>query len=169
MFGRDTQIAGWQALTLGPEILRGALRELGKWQASARDDWRDATPNAMLHQARKGPLSVLNSDPLGRYYGTITAPPWYPLGVAEYWRWTGDLAFADAMLETALRSIRWMEETARSPEDGFFQYRTRSEQGLKNQGWKDSSDAIVYEDGARVEDQIATCETQGIITPPRNN
>ncbi len=33
--------------------------------------------------------------------------------------------------------------------------------GTKNQGWKDSGDAIVYDDGAPVPAPIATCELQG--------
>ncbi len=45
--------------------------------------------------------------------------------------------------------------------DGYLEYRTRSSKGTKNQGWKDSGDAIVYDDGAPVPPPIATCEIQG--------
>ncbi|HEV2764677.1 MAG TPA: amylo-alpha-1,6-glucosidase, partial [Pyrinomonadaceae bacterium] len=45
--------------------------------------------------------------------------------------------------------------------DGFYEYRTRSEQGVRHQAWKDSPDAVVYEDGRQVEPPIATCEEQG--------
>jgi glycogen debranching enzyme len=161
LFGRDPLIAGSQAEMFSTEMLRGALYELAQYQADSQNDWRDASPNAMLHQARGGPLSILNFNPLGRYYGTLTCPSWYPIGLAEYWRWSGDLNFAGSLLETALRCVRWMEEHARSPRHGFFQYQTRSEQGIKNQGWKDSSDAIVYADGSQVDDPIAPCEVQG--------
>jgi len=34
--------------------------------------------------------------------------------------------------------------------DGFHYYKTRSEQGGNHQGWKDSGDAIVYDDGSQV-------------------
>ncbi|HEX8852256.1 MAG TPA: amylo-alpha-1,6-glucosidase, partial [Pyrinomonadaceae bacterium] len=45
--------------------------------------------------------------------------------------------------------------------DGFYEYLSRSEMGTTNQGWKDSDDAMVYEDGAQVRAPIATCEEQG--------
>ena len=47
--------------------------------------------------------------------------------------------------------------------DGFHEYRTRSEQGVRNQGWKDSGDAIVHADGAQADVPIATCEEQGFV------
>ncbi|HEX3945040.1 MAG TPA: amylo-alpha-1,6-glucosidase, partial [Rhizomicrobium sp.] len=53
--------------------------------------------------------------------------------------------------------------------DGFYWYRTRSSQGVKNQAWKDSGDAIVYANGAQVADPIATCEHQGIIYAAKMN
>jgi glycogen debranching enzyme len=45
--------------------------------------------------------------------------------------------------------------------DGYLEYQTRSSKGTKNQGWKDSGDAIVYEDGSPVPAPIATCDLQG--------
>jgi glycogen debranching enzyme len=45
--------------------------------------------------------------------------------------------------------------------DGYLEYQTRSSKGTKNQGWKDSGDAIVYDDGRPVPAPIATCELQG--------
>lgn len=161
LFGRDPLITGWQALSLTAEIACGAIGELAKWQTDKSDDWRDERPNGMLHQARLGPMSVLNYDPLARYYGSITTPAFYPIALAEYWRCTGDLSFAKTYLETAMRCLKWMEDQSRSEQNGFFQYKTRSEQGVKNQGWKDSSDAIVYADGSQVSDPIAPCEAQG--------
>ena len=45
--------------------------------------------------------------------------------------------------------------------DGFHYYLSRSRQGNRHQGWKDSADAVVYEDGSQVDPPIATCEEQG--------
>ena len=47
--------------------------------------------------------------------------------------------------------------------DGFYEYRTRAKKGIKNQGWKDSSQAILYPDGAYVHDPIAVAEVQGLF------
>src|SRR4029453_5448072 len=45
--------------------------------------------------------------------------------------------------------------------DGYLEYETRSSKGTKNQGWKDSGDAVIYEDGSPAPPPIATCELQG--------
>ena len=45
--------------------------------------------------------------------------------------------------------------------DGYLEYRTKSTKGTKNQGWKDSGNAILYQDGSPVPPPIATCELQG--------
>jgi glycogen debranching enzyme len=161
LFGRDTLMTGWQTTLLSPQILRGTLAELSRWQTDVTDHWRDGSPNRMLHEAHTGPLSMLNFTPRSRYYGTVTTPVFYPIALAEFWRWTGDSGATESHIDTALRSLKWMDDYSRSPRHGFFQYKTCSEQGVKNQAWKDSSDAIVYDDGSQVNDPIATCETQG--------
>jgi len=47
--------------------------------------------------------------------------------------------------------------------DGFYDYETRSSLGNGNQGWKDSGDAIVHEDGSLVDPPISTCEEQAFV------
>jgi glycogen debranching enzyme len=45
--------------------------------------------------------------------------------------------------------------------NGYVDYEARSEGGLKNQGWKDSGDCILFRDGAEAEGRISLCEAQG--------
>ncbi len=47
--------------------------------------------------------------------------------------------------------------------DGFVEYQRASEQGLANQGWKDSYDAIFHADGRLAEGYIALAEVQGYV------
>ncbi len=117
----------------------------------------------MLHQVTNNPRSALNYNPLGCYFGTTTASAFYPAAVAELWHWTGDRAQVEPFIEPALRALGWLDEYGDLDGDGFYEYKTRSEQGLKNQGWKDSSDGIIYEDGTVVPDPIATCEEQAFV------
>jgi len=114
----------------------------------------------MLHEAHRGPLAVLNITPHARYYGSITTSPLYPIVLWEFWRWTADSECVRRLIEPALRALHWLDTDADLDGDGFYEFQTRSEQGLKNQGWKDSSDAIVYADGTQVPTPIATCEAQ---------
>ena len=45
----------------------------------------------------------------------------------------------------------------------FLRLSVALQQGNRNQGWKDSSDAIVYEDGGQVDPPISTCEEQAFV------
>ena len=163
LFGRDTLTAGWQAALLGPEMMRGALEELPRWQGRVFDDWRDEQPGRMLHEAHTGPLEVLRFNPRERYYGSITTSGFYPVVLAELWHWTGDKSLVEPLVAPALEGLRWLDTETDLRGDGFHAYKTRSPQGTRHQGWKDSGDAIVDENGEQVDPPIATCEEQGFV------
>src|SRR5436190_359729 len=163
LFGRDTLTASWQASLLGPEMMRGTLPAIAELQGKQVNNWRDEQPGKMLHQADTGPLASLNFNPLGRYYGSITTSGFYPVVVSELWHWTGDKELVQQFIDPALKALHWLETHGDLDRDGFYEYQTQSEQGVRNQAWKDSSDAIVYEDGSQVETPIATCEEQGFV------
>jgi glycogen debranching enzyme len=161
LFGRDTLTAGWQAALLGPEMMRGALIELKRWQGTQVNDWRDEQPGRMLHEAHDGPLEVLNFNPRARSYGSVTTAALYPFVLAELWHWTGDRDFIRSLLPAARAGLQWLDQWSRHSPHGFFDYQTRSTDGVENQAWKDSGDAIVDEHGRQVSAPIATCEEQG--------
>ncbi|HEU4887953.1 MAG TPA: glycogen debranching N-terminal domain-containing protein, partial [Thermoanaerobaculia bacterium] len=163
LFGRDTLTTGWQAGILGPEIMTGTLHTLAEIQGTREDDWRDEQPGKMLHEAHIGPLSMLGYNPRGRSYSSITTSGLYAFILAELWHWTGDKNLVRPLIEPALRGLQWLERYGDIDGDGFYEYRTRSPMGPIHQAWKDSPDAIVYDDGSPVEPPIATCEEQGFI------
>jgi glycogen debranching enzyme len=160
LFGRDTLTASWQSALLGPEMMRGTLEELPRWQGRKTDAWRDEQPGRMLHEAHTGPLEMLGENPRARYYGSVTTSGFYPFVVSELWHWTGDRNRVAALVEPALEALAWLERDSDRNRDGFYDYRTRSPQGVRHQGWKDSGDAIVDERGTPVSPPIATCEEQ---------
>lgn len=163
LFGRDTLTAGWQAGVLGPEIMSGTLHSLAEVQGTIDDNWRDEQPGKMLHEAHTGPLAMLDFNPRARSYSSITTSGLYAFIVAELWHWTGDKDLVRPFIEPALRALQWLDSHGDLDEDGFYEYRTRSPMGPKHQAWKDSPDAIVYEDGKPVEPPIATCEEQAFV------
>src|SRR5919197_3031113 len=55
----------------------------------------------------------------------------------------------------------WARTEGDLDQDGYLEYLTRSPQGPKHQGWRDSGDAVLYEDGTPVPAPIATNEVQG--------
>lgn len=162
LFGRDTEISAWQAATLSAAFLRGCLNVFSKLPAHEVNNWRDAQPGRIPHQIHTDPLSVLNYRPMSLYFGSVSSSFLYPIVMAELWRWTGDLDALRPYVETALGALRWAD-TDSLDSTGFYRYKSRSEQGVKNQGWKDSSDAIVYPDGSQVEVPLGTCEMQGFV------
>lgn len=163
LFGRDTLTTAWQAGLASSEMMEGTLKTLADSQGKEDNAWRDERLGRMLHQADSGPLAVLNINPLGRYYGSITTSALYPFFLAEYWHWTGDKEKVALYLDHAMAALKWLDDYADMDKDGFYEYKTCSTQGVKNQAWKDSEDAIVYEDGAPVKAPIATCEEQGFV------
>jgi glycogen debranching enzyme len=159
-FGRDSLTIGWQALMATPVLLRDSLHANAAWRGRRIDDWLDEEPGKMIHQARGGPLSVLGIDPFIRYYGDWATPPDFLVMLGQYLAWTGDRDTIRSLLPAARDALDWCERYGDPDGDGFLEYDTRSEKGVKNQGWKDSDDAIVDERGAVVPNPIASSELQ---------
>jgi glycogen debranching enzyme len=161
-FGRDAVTAGWQAGAIDcGEALDAALTRLGRMQSSRFDDWRDEQPGRIPYQVRNGPLALLNLNPNSAYYADFATPLMYVIALANLYAWTGQRARIERHWDTARRILDWARDYGDADGDGYLEYFTRSSKGTKNQGWKDSGDAIVYDDGSPVPAPIATCELQG--------
>jgi glycogen debranching enzyme len=161
-FGRDAVTAGWQSgLVDGGEALAAALTRLTRLQSNRFDDWRDEQPGRIPYQVRTGPLAILNLNPYSAYYADYASPLMFVISLANLWTWTGDRRHVERHWDTARRILDWARDSGDMDRDGYLEYQTRSTRGTKNQGWKDSGDAIVYDDGTPVPAPIATCELQG--------
>lgn len=158
VFGRDILTAGWQASMATTDIARGALLVCARTQGARDDAFLDEEPGRMIHEMRRGPLSELGVIPQARYYGSQTTPAMFMVALTELWHWTGDTELLRAHKDTALRAFEWAERYGDLDGDGLLEYRRRTSFGPKNQGWKDSDEAIRYPDGRQVENPIATIE-----------
>jgi glycogen debranching enzyme len=98
--------------------------------------------------------------PRDAYYGSQTTPALFVLALSELWHWTADLDALRRHRETAMAAMRWAERYGDLDGDGFVEYERRSPAGLRNQGWKDSDEAIRHADGSPVRGPIATVEEQ---------
>jgi glycogen debranching enzyme len=159
-FGRDCLTAGWQSAMLGCEPLRGAIELAAETQGTRFSASTEEEPGRMIHEMRRGPLARLGVIPHGRYYGTQTTGSMFLLALSEAWHWTGDMGLLRRHRAAALRSIDWAETLGDRDGDGFMEYHDHAPGGLKNQGWKDSNEAIRYPDGSIVDNPIATVEEQ---------
>jgi glycogen debranching enzyme len=163
IFGRDSLIAAHQFLTVNTRPAREALEVLAARQGTEVNDWRDEQPGKILHEVRDGELARAGILPHSPYYGSVDSTPWFIIVYAQHLRWTGDLAFARELLPAAEAAMRWIDEYGDQDGDGFVEYLSRSPRGIRNQGWKDSHDAIVHIDGELAEPPIALAEVQGYV------
>jgi glucose 1-dehydrogenase len=83
------------------------------------------------------------------------------LGV--YSAWTGSLGLFHELRDNVRRALDWIDHFGDSDGDGFVDYQTHSSAGGRNQGWKDSGNGIVMEDGQLAEPPIALPEDQGEV------
>jgi len=159
-FGRDGLITARQLLMVEPRLARGVLGFLAEQQARGFDSASDAEPGKILHEARTGEMAALGEVPFSRYYGSVDATPLFVILAADYLARTGELAFVESLLPALDAAMAWIQQAEATSMDGFLRYQCAAQGGLRNQGWKDSDDAVHHSDGRLAEGSIALCEVQ---------
>jgi glycogen debranching enzyme len=162
LFGRDTLTAGWQAAWVDQgSSLDASLTRLSRLQSARSDDWRDEEPGRIPYQVRQGPLALLNVNPYAAYYADYASPLMFVIALGHLYSWKGNVEIVRRHWDTARRILEWARTYGDKDGDGYLEYQTRSPKGTKNQGWKDSGDAVVYPDRTPVPAPLGTCELQG--------
>lgn len=162
-FGRDALITALQTLWLDPAIARGVLGYLAAHQATAFDPTADAEPGKILHETRQGEMAELGEVPFRRYYGSIDSTPLFVMLAGAYLKRTGDAETIQQLWPQIEAAIGWIETHGDRDGDGFVEYSRRTDEGLVNQGWKDSHDSIFHADGRLAEGPIALVEVQAYV------
>ncbi len=163
VFGRDALITAMYTLWADPAIARGVLGHLAATQADSKNDSADAEPGKILHEARRGEMAELGEVPFRRYYGSVDATPLFVMLAGAYLERTGDVASLGQLWPNIEAALQWIDVYGDRDRDGFVEYHRRSEEGLINQGWKDSHDSIFHADGSLAQGPIALVEVQGYV------
>ncbi len=163
LFGRDSLTVSYQNMAVSAGFARGALRRLAEYQATERDDWREAQPGKIMHEIRFGELAHFHKAPFTPFYGTADATILFLIVLSEAYRWTGDVSLLKVARETAENCLMWIDTYGDLDGDGFQEYKSFSPYHYENVGWKDAGDAVMYADGTQVKQPKGLCELQAYV------
>ncbi len=163
LFGRDSLTVSFQNMAVSPDFARGALHWLAKYQATKRDDWREAQPGKIMHELRTGELAHFNIVPFTPFYASADATILYLIVLSELYRWVGDINSLKEYREVAENCLSWIDNYGDLDGDGFQEYKSFSSYFYENVSWKDAVDAVVYADGSQVKQPKGLVELQGYV------
>jgi glycogen debranching enzyme len=156
LFGRDALITALLTNIDCPGLLADVVKALAATQGSQYDETRIEQPGKIVHEIRSSELATLGMVPYSRYYGTVDATPLFLMALGSL----TDQAALEGIESAARAAVSWLLTDGGLGRDGFITYKPDPE-GLINQGWKDSHDAVAAAEGTLPQGAIALCEVQG--------
>jgi glycogen debranching enzyme len=163
LFGRDSLWSSVMAMPVDPSLALGTLQTLADRQGTVVDPLSEEEPGKILHEVRLDVSSGLSLGGKSNYYGSVDATPLFLMVLGAVSRWGFAADTIAALLPHADRALDWIVNYGDKDGDGFVEYQRLNDQGLINQGWKDSWDGINFADGTLAEPPIALSEVQAYV------
>ena len=163
LFGRDSLITALEVLAFEPEsrptpcVCWPATRRHGSTTSATQQ------PGKILHELRVDEMANLHEVPQTPYYGSVDSTPLFLVLLGRHADWTGTLDLFHELHENVRAALEWIDRFGDADGDGFIDYQTRSSNGGRNQGWKDSGNGVVMQNGSLAEPPIALPEVQGNV------
>ncbi len=167
VFGRDGILTARECLWAAPGIARSVLKYLAGKQATSVVPEQEAEPGKILHEMRRGEMANLKEVPFGLYYGSVDSTPLFIMLAGDYLDRSDDLSFIQEIWPNIQAALDWIDSYGDVDGDGFVEYQAKNENGLSQQGWKDSFDSVFHRDGTLAWAPIALCEVQGYVYAAR--
>ena len=134
VFGRDSLLTAWMALLVDPDLARGVLQTLARFQGNDVDPRHDEEPGRILHEMRFGDAASLSLGGGSIYYGTADATPLFVMLLGEMRRWGVAREMVDELLPNAARAIEWIEQFGDADGDGYVEYHRAHRPGAGQPG-----------------------------------
>ena len=163
LFGRDSIITAWMALITEPDLALGVVASLADLQGSTVNPITEEQPGRILHEVRYDQDTMRTLGGRSAYYGSVDATPLFVMLVGELARWGVGRDVLAGFLPSVDAAMAWIEQFGDRDGDGYVEYQAATPSGLRNQGWKDSGDAIRYRDGMVASPPLALAEVQGYV------
>ena len=162
LFGRDALLTSRMSVFCLPRQGEGSLRALARLQGTRWDPETDEASGKILHEYRPQPgPDVPTLIPRFPYYGSVDATALFIIALEEQVRTADSLDLLHELRSNLLRALEWVEASV--DRRGYLRYQRQGDDGLVNQGWKDSWDAVHFRDGRLAQGPIALVEVQGYL------
>ena len=171
LFGRDSLIYSLQVMPEQPAVARATLRALAALQGQREDPDTDEGQGKIVHEYRAQPDPRLEEmgwpvrDGELRYYGSADSTSWFLVVLAAL----GDRALEDELSACWRAASGWVERALERGRGLLRHGPRRTEGGLLQQGWRDTSDplqahggGILDADGRVPEPPLADADTQAV-------
>ncbi|WP_439477959.1 amylo-alpha-1,6-glucosidase [Brevundimonas sp.] len=162
-FARDSIIAALQLIAYDPAPAEGVARQLAGGQGRAYDAKTFEEPGKIPHELRVGEMARLHEIPHRPSYFSIDATPLFIVLAARHAAVTASLDLVTGLSDEIEAALGWIDGRMAADPRGYLSYDDVNDDGLVNQGWKDSGTAIVHPDGRLATGPVSLCEVQAYV------